>query len=362
MRLVPRRMRPALQHVPQLNVCARGSTMELAQGSPLAGLPLCLLEHVLSYLTLTELNVAAVVSRRWLGIAALEAARPSRRTEQTCASQFIHGGVGWLRMLEPSSADACEALAVACDAGNLPAAKWIVDTRPPSSGWHCRSIRLAAKQGRLEVLRWLKRVYVSTPQETSKVHNELAWMVSCDRKVHRWLSEQLDLRDAHAREMARWRDTAAGHTHVSELARWHVDHCGDHWDIDFEIRWGDADVARWLVEQFGTPDNPDILNMGTVLCYAKNLQVTIESYSPAPAAMSQVVWQALTPSDHSESESYRWRERRYGPPTDAIHMARWSRTHQSARWIAERADAAAPTTHHWLEQTRRYQADTYGLS
>lgn len=94
-----------------------------------------LLEHVFSYLTLAELNEAAAVSRRWLGIAADVATKPERRkeAEQTYASLCENGGVGWLQLLEPNGSmyEAARLLAIA--AGNLAVAKWLAARHPPDS-------------------------------------------------------------------------------------------------------------------------------------------------------------------------------------------------------------------------------------
>lgn len=220
---------------------------------------------------------------------------------------------------------------------------------------HLDAIATATNRGRLPALRWLVRTYISTPQEKHEAC-EYVGTVSCNRKARRWLGERLGKHcmPADDRPLSEHTDGQL------ELAKWHVDHYGLHWGIDYEIPWGHPETAKWMVEQFGAPPgNP--LEVAMVerkpFCYAENLQVMAEAYSQTDVA--PIAWLATITYTWSEIEPYRWLERRYGPPTSEIRIAGRNKMHQTARWLAEKGGAPGPMAQR--EQTRRYQADAYGL-
>lgn len=321
---------------------------EMAAPPRFAKLPLCLLTHAFSYLTLVELNVAAAVSRRWLEIAVAEATRPGRREEleRTYAEQCRKGGVGWLRMLEADGIDACEAFIAACDSGNVAVAKWLSVGNMPNYEWTCLGVIAAARRGRgsMAILRWLKRTYISTPQEIRKVRNSVA-RTCCDRKTWRWLGEQLGRRFK----------VLCSQPHEPsarlELARWHADHSAGHWDIAHEITGGHPVTAQWLVRQFGLPP---LTGRAIGLAVAKLL---LEVYGVSLAAGQIQPIEALEPF-----EACRWFVRRYGPATAPVIRItdRRQQSHTSARWIVERTAGAPCGSAALCEPARRYIADTYG--
>lgn len=327
--------------------------MELAQGSLAASLPLRLLEHIYSYLTLTELNVAAAVSRHWLGIAA-EGAERRKKAEWEAIGQYKMCGTGWLQLLDPDCADARAALVIACDSGNLPVVKWLTARCSPSRGRCYQGIAMAAAYGRQAVMRWMVRVYVSTPQEMCSASDEIPWFC-CSRKVRRWLGEQLGqycTRDST-------RPLSQSVSAQLELARWHTDYYGMRWNLEYELARDHPKTSRWLVKQFGAPSACSISIAAFARgshCSAARLQVLIETYNLTPADVNPIVGLMLA---RGLLDEYNWLERRYGPPATAVEITRLN--YLTARRITERAVLAESEMQRQCVLAGDYLTDTYGL-
>lgn len=307
----------------------------MAADSPFARLPLRLYEHVFSYLTLAELNAAAAVSRRWLGIAVAETAKSSRRdeVEREFAEQCRTAGVGWLRMLEPARIDLRASFGNACAGGNLAVAEWLIRSRKGS--WQCwrEGMQQAIKHGRLDALRWLKRTYVAACSK--RFMKSLQLHERCvSRKVQRWLNEHCGL-------LVAFRQHDGRASTCLDLTQWYADRY-DVWhrDIAQEAAAGHYDAARWLVEQFGPPPGrgatkAQILHVSCDIGAAWRL--INAAYGQAPGT---AVWGAYL----GEAASARWLERRCGkPPTGRVAVRRTADSaafSRVVRWATERSVVA----------------------
>lgn len=343
----------------------------MALATNFGSLPLHLLEHMFSYLTAAELNVAADVSRRWLGIAAAEATKPSRReeVETTFPEQCKAAGVGWLRMLAPEDADEYEALNKACAAGNLAVVKWIVEERNPKCD-QSMHIEVAGRHGRQAVLRWLKRKYFSTAQEMRMVRVSLEWL-QCDLKTQRHLGEHYGYGQIrtpiglyagdHEERQSKAKFGLYARARL-DLAKWYADHRAGYWDIKHVITGGCLETAQWLIEQFGAPPPLNSAEITAMVLNAiskvENLRALTIAYDVAPADASKAMEVALA---YDWLETPRWLTRRYGslPPTAPVG---WfgDRSIRSMRWSVEWA-GTMPNIINPETPPSQYLKDAYGL-
>lgn len=320
---------------------------------PFANLPLCLLKHVYSYLTLAELNVVAAVSRHWLDVAATVAVAQMASGKQAYVELCKKGGVGWLQLLKPDGANMGKAFVAACEAGNLAAAKWIAAEHPLDRALCCQSATAAVRQGRIFIIRWLKRMYIPTLQELREVCDTWTW-TNFDRKARRWICEQMGQR--YVPKNSRPLDPSAR----LEMAKWCADHFGENWDVDHEIRWGHPQTAQWLVKQFGAPPFDFVAlatTTRTIFYDADNLQAMIDIYGLTSADVDPMVERSFLICGWLRV--CRLLRRRYGAATGAVHRSsnyRYSR--QSARWEAERQGTVMAQVGLVVQ---RYLKDTYGL-